>query len=90
MSKSIKGNQKPTHEEIAALAQRIYETEGRPQGRAMEHWLQAEAQLTAERKAQAKDVSVKPARKLPASETPATASAPTWQTTAARQSVHHN
>jgi len=43
----------PTHDEIAACARRIYETEGRPEGKAMEHWLQAEAQLIAERKLQA-------------------------------------
>jgi Protein of unknown function (DUF2934) len=53
MSKSIKGYRKPTHEEIAAAAQRIYEAEGRPEGRAMEHWLGAEAQLVAQRKAEA-------------------------------------
>jgi len=43
----------PTHDEIAICARHIYEAEGRPQGKAMEHWLQAEAQLIAERKAQA-------------------------------------
>ena len=49
MSKNSTSNQKPTHEEIAACAQAIYEREGRPQGRALQHWLQAEAQLTAQR-----------------------------------------
>ena len=33
--------------EIAALAQRYYEEEGRPEGRAMEHWLRAERELHA-------------------------------------------
>ena len=35
----------PTHENIAALAQHLYEEEGCPDGRADEHWLQAEHQL---------------------------------------------
>ncbi len=50
MSKNSKSSPEPTHEEIAARAQSIYEREGRPQGRAMQHWLQAESQLIAERK----------------------------------------
>ena len=50
MSKNTK-TQVPTHDEIAARAQAIYEREGRQQGRAMQNWLQAEAQLIAERKA---------------------------------------
>jgi DUF2934 family protein len=53
MSKSMKTYREPTQDEIAACAHMIYEQEGRPEGKAMEHWLQAEAQLTAERKAQA-------------------------------------
>ncbi len=47
MSKTMKSGRKPTHEEIVARAQRIYEADGRPQGRAMQHWLQAERELTA-------------------------------------------
>ncbi len=35
----------PTHETIAALAQRLYEAEGCPDGRADAHWLEAEHQL---------------------------------------------
>jgi len=31
--------------EVAALAQRYYEEEGRPEGRSMEHWLRAEREL---------------------------------------------
>jgi len=31
--------------EIAALAQRYYEEEGRPEGRSLEHWLRAEREL---------------------------------------------
>jgi hypothetical protein len=35
----------PGHEAIAQCAQGIWEAEGRPEGRAHEHWLLAEAQL---------------------------------------------
>lgn len=55
MSKST--NSAPTHDEIAACAHMIYEQEGCPEGKSMEHWLQAEAQLTAERKAQAQSAA---------------------------------
>lgn len=34
-----------THEEIAAAAYSIWEQEGRPEGRDVEHWLQAELQI---------------------------------------------
>lgn len=51
MAKQLKANQ-PTHEEIATRARCIYEMEGCPEGRAVEHWLMAEAQLIDERKAQ--------------------------------------
>jgi hypothetical protein len=61
MSKSLNTYQLPTHEEIAICARRIYETEGFPEGKALEHWLQAEAQLIAERKAQAAELIAKPA-----------------------------
>lgn len=53
MSKSTTNYKSPTQEEIATCAHHIYESEGRPQGKSMEHWLQAEAQLIAERKAAA-------------------------------------
>jgi hypothetical protein len=33
----------PTQEEISQLAYAIYEREGKPEGKAMEHWLNAEA-----------------------------------------------
>ncbi len=59
MSKSIKAYQEPTHDEIAACARAIYEMEGHPEGKAVEHWLQAEAQLIAERKAQAGQMPAK-------------------------------
>jgi hypothetical protein len=35
----------PTHAEIAVCAHAIWELEGRPQGREVTHWLQAEQQL---------------------------------------------
>ena len=35
----------PTNEQIAALAYCIWEQEGRPEGRDLEHWRTAEAQL---------------------------------------------
>ena len=48
MSKNARNHREPTHEEISARAQRLYELEGRPEGRAMQHWLQAETQLKTE------------------------------------------
>lgn len=35
----------PTHDEIALCAMTIWEEEGRPQGRDLEHWLLAETRL---------------------------------------------
>jgi hypothetical protein len=35
----------PTMDQVAALAQQIYEEEGRPEGRAEAHWLEAERRL---------------------------------------------
>lgn len=62
MAKNMKTHRKPTHEEIAACAHQIYESEGRPEGKAMEHWLQAEAQLIAEFKAEAESQQTMAAR----------------------------
>jgi hypothetical protein len=39
----------PTHDEIARRAYQIFVERGRPEGRDMEHWLEAEAQLVAAR-----------------------------------------
>jgi hypothetical protein len=83
MSKNAKSYQTPTHEEIAACAQAIYEREGRPQGRQMQHWLQAEAQLIAERKAASGSAAAKPAAAQPKLR------GNDWQTTN-RQAVHTN
>jgi hypothetical protein len=89
MSKSTKSYQAPTHQEITACAQSIYEREGRPQGRAMQHWLQAEAQLIAERKAAAgESSSAKPAAK-PAAPAAAKPRGNDWQATG-RQNLHTN
>jgi hypothetical protein len=87
MSKTDKNYHPPTHDEIAAYARRIYETEGRPEGRAMEHWLQAEQQLIGGRKARAAHTPTPtPATKAPAkplqAASPASANAhgEGWQT----------
>jgi hypothetical protein len=36
----------PTQAELAARAYEIYEREGRPDGRHLEHWVQAKTELT--------------------------------------------
>lgn len=38
-------HREPTHDEIALCAMTIWEEEGRPQGRDLEHWLLAETRL---------------------------------------------
>ena len=53
MAKNMKAYREPTWDEIAVCARRIYETQGRPEGKALDHWLQAEALLVAERKTEA-------------------------------------
>lgn len=39
------GQVEPSRKQIADLAQRIWEAKGRPEGRADEHWIEAEARL---------------------------------------------
>ena len=39
----------PNSEEIEALAHYIWEQQGRPEGRALEHWLVAEAKIRGQR-----------------------------------------
>lgn len=39
-------NQIPAQEDIAALAQKFWEEEGQPEGKAEEHWQRAQAQLS--------------------------------------------
>jgi hypothetical protein len=47
----------PTDEEIAARAHELYEQQGRADGRAMDHWLQAKSELeAAEASAETDDV----------------------------------
>jgi hypothetical protein len=88
MAKTTKPHEMPTHDEIAACARRIYEMEGRPEGKAMEHWLRAEAQLIAERKALA---AVTPAKPAPAASATAAPRGNGWRTQpAARTAVHRN
>jgi hypothetical protein len=41
------GQMEPSSEQIADLARRIWEAEGRPDGRRVAHWLEAEARLRA-------------------------------------------
>ena len=41
-------NEDPTSEDIAALAESYWEEEGRPEGKAEEHWLRAEEALRQE------------------------------------------
>jgi len=36
-------NSKPSHDEVAQKAYEIYQREGCPQGRDLQHWLEAEA-----------------------------------------------
>ena len=47
-------------EEIENLAYRLYEDEGRPEGKAEEHWAKAEAVIRAQRLAIAKDSEEQP------------------------------
>jgi hypothetical protein len=49
MPQELNGFQHPDPSEIAFCAYLIWEKEGRPTGRAREHWLQAETQLLATR-----------------------------------------
>jgi hypothetical protein len=41
-----KSSHKPSHNEIAQRAYDIFVERGRPEGRDLDHWLEAEAQLT--------------------------------------------
>jgi hypothetical protein len=65
---------RPSHEEIAALAYHVYLSEGCPEGRAIQHWLEAEAQLMATRQADARAAAVVAPKSHPAFEQPLPAS----------------
>ena len=54
--KLTKQESKPTQEEIAQRAYEIFVQRGRPQGRDLEHWLEAEAQLVASRQCETEQV----------------------------------
>jgi hypothetical protein len=45
MNGKVNGSTQPTREQIAARAYAIWEQEGRPFGREIEHWLRAEREL---------------------------------------------
>jgi hypothetical protein len=54
------GNGSLSSDEIAARAYEIYEREGRSDGRDMDHWLQAEKELRAERQRRQSSVDPRP------------------------------
>ena len=45
--KSILISKKPTHDDIARLAHDLYEKAGRPEGKHLEHWFNAESMIEA-------------------------------------------
>jgi len=95
MSRNTKVYREPTHDEITARAHQIYLAEGRPEGRATEHWLKAEALLIAERKAEAGPSAGKTPANVaapgkPRAQQPATARGSTWQATPARSNLNTN
>lgn len=61
MAKKINTGTNPSETEIAALAYQLFEQEGRPHGRDMEHWLEAELLL----KSQASNKPVAPPNNKP-------------------------
>jgi len=46
LTKYTGGVEPPSHDEIARLAYRFYETRGRRDGQDLDHWLAAERELT--------------------------------------------
>ena len=46
LTKYTGGSEPPSHDEIARLAYRFYETRGRRDGHDLDHWLAAERELT--------------------------------------------
>lgn len=56
---------------VAARAHEIWEAEGRPEGRDHDHWLRAEAELSAEIATKPKAAKKAPARKAAAKAKPA-------------------
>jgi hypothetical protein len=62
---------RPSHEEITQRAYEIFIERGRPEGRAMEHWLEAEGQLVAAAQSQTKTSEPGASRRKSASTRPA-------------------
>ena len=62
----LKQTTESKHGEIALLASQIWEKEGKPSGQDEEIWLQAEAQLLAVRKNDAKSSKTAESKKVPA------------------------
>ena len=58
-------NSKPTQEEISARAYQIFVERGCPEGRDLEHWLEAEAQLRGDVRSSEKQISPSPMIKTP-------------------------
>lgn len=52
----------PTHDVIARRAYEIWESEGRPDGRAADHWFRAVQQLNAQRSEPAEPTAEAPSR----------------------------
>lgn len=65
-------NSKPTQEEISARAYQIFVERGCPEGRDLEHWLEAEAQLRGGMQSSEKQIA--PVAKAPKASTRQTAS----------------
>lgn len=65
MTKVDKQFPRPPHDVIAACAQIIYEMEGRPTGRALDHWLLAESLLIADSEEWQRRPAVQSAGKTP-------------------------
>jgi hypothetical protein len=63
-------NLNSAHDEIARYAYHLWEAEGRPHGRDLEYWLQAEAHLKAHREYEKR--VLQPAQKSPESPVPLT------------------
>lgn len=57
MAKQIIDAMKPTHEQITQRAYEIYLKRGCPEGCDLEHWLEAERQLSAEAEPAAKETA---------------------------------
>jgi len=64
---SFRGAARPSHEEITRRAYEIFIERGRPEGRDVEHWLEAEGQLIAALQPQARSPAAGTLRRTTAS-----------------------